>query len=111
MPSHSPPWAVNAEGVPRSLSPPPKQERDGEMPKDIHKLASKIMKDPKKVEIEVSTTSNSVEQKAYLLDGREKLRFIQRYFGHHEWNSCIIFTATKKGADQLVNALKKWSIH
>ena len=77
------------------------------MPKDIHKLASKIMKDPKKVEIEVSTTSNSVEQKAYLLDGREKLRFIQRYFGYHEWNSCIIFTATKKGADQLVNALKK----
>jgi len=77
------------------------------MPKDIHKLASKIMKDPKKVEIEVSTTSNSVEQKAYLLDGREKLRFIQRYFGFHEWNSCIIFTATKKGADQLVNALKK----
>jgi len=77
------------------------------MPKDIHKLASKIMKDPKKVEIEVSTTSNSVEQKAYLLDGREKLRFIQRYFGHHEWNSCIIFTATKKGADQLVKALKK----
>lgn len=77
------------------------------MPKDIHKLASKIMKDSIKVEIEVSTTSNSVEQKAYLLDGREKLRFIQRYFGHHEWNSCIIFTATKKGADQLVNALKK----
>ena len=77
------------------------------MPKDIHKLASKIMKDPKKVEIEVSTTSNSVEQKAYLLDGREKLRFIQRYFSKHEWNSCIIFTATKKGADQLVNALKK----
>lgn len=77
------------------------------MPKDIHKLASNIMKDPKKVEIEVSTTSNSVEQTAYLLDGREKLRFIQRYFGHHEWNSCIIFTATKKGADQLVNALKK----
>jgi len=77
------------------------------MPKDIHKLASKIMKDPKKVEIEVSTTSNSVEQKAYLLDGREKLRFIQRYFGYHEWNSCTIFTATKKGADQLVNALKK----
>jgi len=77
------------------------------MPKDIHKLASKIMKDPKKIEIEVSTTSNSVEQKAYLLDGREKLRFIQRYFSHHEWNSCIIFTATKKGADQLVNALKK----
>ena len=77
------------------------------MPKDIHKLASNIMKDPKKVEIEVSTTSNSVEQKAYLLDGREKLRFIQRYFGYHEWNSCIIFTATKKGADQLVNALKK----
>ncbi len=77
------------------------------MPKDIHKLASNIMKDPKKVEIEVSKTSNSVEQKAYLLDGREKLRFIQRYFGHHEWNSCIIFTATKKGADQLVNALKK----
>ena len=77
------------------------------MPKDIHKLASKIMKDPKKVEIEVSTTSNSVEQKAFLLDGREKLRFIQRYFSKHEWNSCIIFTATKKGADQLVNALKK----
>mgnify|MGYP001224898134 CR=1 FL=1 len=80
------------------------------MPKDIHKLASNIMKDPKKVEIEVSTTSNSVEQKAYLLDGREKLRFIQRYFGHHEWNSCIIFTATKKGVDQLVNALKKINV-
>lgn len=77
------------------------------MPKDIHQLANKIMNDPKKVEIAVSMTSNSVQQKAFILDGREKIKFIQRYFSAHEWNSCIIFTATKKGADQLVNALKK----
>ncbi|NBW69873.1 MAG: DEAD/DEAH box helicase [Bacteroidetes bacterium] len=77
------------------------------MPKDIHSLANKIMNNPKKVEIAVSMTSNSVEQKAFILDGREKIRFIQRYFSKHDWNSCIIFTATKKGADQLVNALRK----
>jgi superfamily II DNA/RNA helicase len=77
------------------------------MPKDIHSLANKIMNNPKKVEIAVSMTSNSVDQKAFILDGREKIRFIQRYFSQHAWNSCIIFTATKKGADQLVNALKK----
>ncbi len=80
------------------------------MPKEIHKLANQIMIKPEKVQIEVSTPSNSVEQKAYKVDGREKLKLTQHLLDQLEWTSCIIFTATKRGTDQLERLLVKKGI-
>ena len=69
----------------------------GFMPKEIQKLAKEIQNKPELIQIEVSKQpSTSVIQKAYQIDGREKLKLVQ-YSDDFEWTSCIIFTATKRG--------------
>lgn len=80
------------------------------MPKQIQKLAKEIQKDPKFIEIEVSTPASSVEQRAYHIDGREKLKLVQALLDDLTWSSCIIFTATKRGTDQLERLLQKKGI-
>ncbi len=80
------------------------------MPKQIQKLAQDIMIDPELIEIELSKPAESVEQRAYLIDGREKLKLAQALLDDMEWSSCIIFTATKRGTDQLERLLSKKGI-
>lgn len=77
------------------------------MPKEIQKLAKEIQNKPELIQIEVSKPSNSVIQKAYQIDGREKLKLVQYLLDDLEWTSCIIFTATKRGTDQLERLLVK----
>lgn len=81
------------------------------MPKQIQKLAQDIMIDPELIEIELSKPAESVEQRAYLIDGREKLKLAQALLDDMEWSSCIIFTATKRGTDQLERLLSKKGIN
>ncbi len=81
------------------------------MPKEIQHLAKKIQKNPELVQIEMSKPSNSVAQRAYQVDGREKLKLTQRLLDELEWSSCIIFTATKRGTDQLERLLSKKGIN
>lgn len=80
------------------------------MPKQIQKLAQEIQKNPVLIEIEVSTPASSVEQRAYHIDGREKLKLVQALLDDLTWTSCIIFTATKRGTDQLERLLQKKGI-
>lgn len=80
------------------------------MDKNVTKLSKDYMKDPAKIEIEISKPAESVEQKAYLIDGREKLKLIQQLMDDLTWSSCIIFTATKRGTDQLERLLAKKGI-
>jgi ATP-dependent RNA helicase RhlE len=80
------------------------------MPKEIQKLARDIQNNPELVQIEVSKPSSSVEQRAYKVDGREKLKLTQHLLDEADWTSCIIFTATKRGVDQLVRLLEKKGI-
>lgn len=81
------------------------------MPKEIQHLAKKIQKNPELVQIEMSKPSNSVAQRAYQVDGREKLKLTQRLLDELDWSSCIIFTATKRGTDQLERLLSKKGIN
>jgi superfamily II DNA/RNA helicase len=81
------------------------------MPKEIQHLAKKIQKNPELIQIEMSKPSNSVAQRAYQVDGREKLKLTQRLLDELEWTSCIIFTATKRGTDQLERLLSKKGIN
>lgn len=81
------------------------------MPIGIQKLAKDIMINPELIEIELSKPSASVEQQAYLIDGREKLKLTQHLLDVMEWKSCIIFTATKRGTDQLERLLSKKGIN
>lgn len=80
------------------------------MPKEIQKLANTIMKNPESVDIERSKPSANVEQRAYTLRSNQKVILVKKIFKELEWESCIIFTSTKKGTDELHRLLKKEGI-
>lgn len=80
------------------------------MPNEIKKLAGSIMKDPDLVEIERSKPSQSVEQRAYRLRSKQKVSLVKKIFNDIQWDSCIIFTSTKKGTDELQRLLKSEGI-
>ncbi len=80
------------------------------MPRQIQDLAKAIMKDPEKVEIEISKPSTSIQQQAYLVEARQKLELVQHILESTTWDSCIIFCSTKRGTDQLERLLTKKGI-
>jgi superfamily II DNA/RNA helicase len=80
------------------------------MPGEIKKLASSIMTNPDMIEIERSKPAQSVEQRAYSLLSHQKIPLVKGIFDQLTWDSCIIFTSTKKGTDELQRLLKKEGI-
>lgn len=80
------------------------------MPNEIKKLAGSIMENPALVEIERSKPSQSVEQRAYRLRSKQKVDLVKKIFDNIKWDSCIIFTSTKKGTDELQRLLKREGI-
>ena len=77
------------------------------MPPEIQKMTKKIMKEPVNVEIEISKPSDSVEQQVYFLPNEQKIPLTEYLLDNLEWKSCIIFTSTKRGTDQLGRDLTK----
>lgn len=77
------------------------------MPPDIEKLAGSIMKNPETAEMERAKPSKKVEQRAYFLKSNQKIPLVKGIFDQLEWDSCIIFTSTKKGTDELQRLLKQ----
>lgn len=80
------------------------------MPNEIQKLASTIMKNPESVDIERSRPSAQVQQRAYKLKSDQKIPIVKKIFKDLTWDSCIIFTSTKKGTDELQRLLKREGI-
>ncbi len=80
------------------------------MPPEIQKLAGSIMTKPDSVEIERSKPSGQVEQRSYALRSNQKIPLVKGIFDQLDWESCIIFTSTKKGTDELQRLLKKEGI-
>lgn len=80
------------------------------MPNEIQRLASTIMKNPESIDIERSKPSTLVEQRAYRLKSDQKIPLVKRIFKDLTWESCIIFTSTKKGTDELQRLLKREGI-
>ncbi len=77
------------------------------MPNEIKSLAGSIMKNPETIEIERSKPNQNVEQRAYRLKSNQKIPLVKKIFSNVEWESCIIFTSTKKGTDELQRLLKR----
>lgn len=80
------------------------------MPDQIKKLANDFMNDPEKIEIAIEKPSGSISQKAYFVEQKEKLSLVQDILDDLEWDSCIIFCATKRGVDELERLLIKKGI-
>ncbi|HBX67080.1 MAG TPA: ATP-dependent helicase, partial [Balneolaceae bacterium] len=70
------------------------------MPDQIKKLANDFMNNPEKIEIAIEKPSGSISQRAYFVEQKEKLGLIQNVLDDLDWESCIIFCATKRGVDE-----------
>ena len=74
---------------------------------DIRQLAKSIVHNP--VEISVSpanTTANTVEQWIYPTDKKKKARLLLELIREHQWQQVLVFTKTKRGANQLTAYLE-----
>jgi superfamily II DNA/RNA helicase len=80
------------------------------LPDELKKVVSKVMKDPKTVAIAPSKPVDSVDQQVYFVPQKEKVKLVERIFDEQEWETALIFTATKRGTDQLERRLKKRGI-
>ena len=77
------------------------------MPEAIQKVVKKIMVDPQRVEIEGSKPADNVDQQVYRVAGNKRLELLEALFDDLDWSTAIIFTATKRGTDELEKLLKK----
>ncbi|MCG6186472.1 DEAD/DEAH box helicase [Maribellus maritimus] len=74
----------------------------------IRSLASKILKNPKEINIAISKPAEGVLQAAYLCYDTQKIRLINHLISENpEYNSILIFCSTKKKVTELAISLKK----
>ncbi len=78
------------------------------MPDKIRKLARKILKDPKEVNIALSKPAAGVLQAAYLTYDRQKIPLLEKLLeGKKNYASIIIFSSSKKKAKDIAVDLKQ----
>lgn len=81
------------------------------MPKEVMNLVNSILKDPVKVEIAPqSSTVDTVEQKLYYVNKRDKKTLLAHILKDEEINSLLVFSRTKHGANNIVKELNKAGI-
>jgi len=78
------------------------------MPPKIRQLASKILRNPKEVSIEISKPAEGVLQAAYLIYDTQKAALISSLIENKpEINSVLIFSSTKLKVNDIVRELRK----
>lgn len=81
------------------------------MPSDIVRLSQKILGNPERVAVKPEqTTAERVEQAVYFVSKRSKPKLLSHLLKTEEYESCLVFTRTKYGADKIVKFLKRSNI-
>ena len=81
------------------------------MPLDIVQLSQKILGNPEKVTVKPEqTTAEKVEQAVYFVSKRSKPRLLSHLLKTEDYESALVFSRTKYGADKIVKFLKKANI-
>ena len=76
------------------------------LPKPIRDLADKYMNSPETVLIQKKhLTVDTVDQRYYLVNGKDKLAALTRLFEAEDVGSTLIFTKTRNGSGKLANEL------
>ena len=76
------------------------------LPSEIRRLADKYMRDPQSVTIQhKQLTVAAIEQRAYLVNERDKLAALTRLFEMEDITSVLIFTRTRVSTGELASAL------
>ncbi len=79
------------------------------MPKKIEQLAKEILTKPKKVQIAISKVAEGVLQAVYLVYNTQKVALITQLLKNQQedYESVIVFCATKQQVSQVVRELRK----
>lgn len=77
------------------------------MPTRLKDFIDKVAKGAKEIKISVSKTAEGVEQIAVLAHDEQKAAILEQKLKAEEFNSVIVFTGSKKLADQLGRRFKK----
>ncbi len=81
------------------------------MPKNIVELSRKILRNPKKVEVNpVSSTAETIQQYLYYTNKASKKDLLIHILKDQEMDQVLLFSRTKHGADKIVRNLKKQKI-
>ncbi|MEM7298104.1 MAG: DEAD/DEAH box helicase [Bacteroidota bacterium] len=72
----------------------------------IEKLAKNILKDPKRITLELAKPSEKISQEAYRVEEPYKVELISKVIGRYkDFESILIFTSTKKKVGDIVKGL------
>lgn len=78
------------------------------MPKEILELSHSILNDPVKVEVApVSSTAELIEQSVMFVDRNKKKDLLRHILRDQSVSRAIVFTRTKRGANQVSEVLEK----
>ena len=81
------------------------------MPRNIVELSSKILKNPKKIEVSaVSSTAETIQQYVYYTNKSSKKDLLLHILEGLENEQVLLFSRTKHGADKIARNLKKQKI-
>ncbi len=81
------------------------------MPIDIVELSQKILGNPEKVTVKPEqTTAERVEQAVYFVSKKNKPKLLSHLLKTADYESCLVFSRTKYGADKIVKFLKRSDI-
>lgn len=82
------------------------------MPLAIREIADSYLTKPKYVSVTpVSSTAEIIQQQIYFVEKEDKRKLLYHLIRNEALNNVLVFTRTKHGADNVVKALKKNSVH
>ncbi len=82
------------------------------MPRNVQTLADTLLRNPTRIEVEQPKGSaDRIEQSIFMVPQKDKASFLVSYLGSETFNSAIIFTRTKHGADKVVMRLRRAKIY
>jgi ATP-dependent RNA helicase RhlE len=77
------------------------------MPKEIRRLASRLLRDPQVVELHHTRPLDTIEHTLFPVEGTRKFELLQRVLAEEEFISAIVFTRTKHRAKKLARQLDR----
>jgi len=81
------------------------------MPKEIEKLASDILRNPKHIAVApVSSTVDTIKQAVYPVAKPDKIDLLAHLVHEEQGGNVLVFSRTKHGADKIVRKLRKAGI-
>ena len=81
------------------------------MPKNIVELSSKILNNPKRIEVSpVSSTAETIQQYVYYTNRTSKKDLLLHILDNQDIGQVLLFSRTKRGADKIAKHLKRFDI-